>query len=116
MDNEVRREGTFIMKLEFSGTLDSYGGGLCDVSPTIDGTNIINEINKTFPSDENVTVYFGAEPIKEGPLWACHGFGGTEVTPAESPMIIVGDRDLIRDLNEYDGREVLLVIESKENK
>jgi hypothetical protein len=107
------------MKVEFSGELDAYGydTDLCDYSPTIAGRNVVSELLDAFgqkwgADKPEVVVYLGVEPVKTGPLWALHGFKGTEVTPPESPEISVGDWDLLKRLGELDGREVLLVVES----
>ena len=105
-------------RLEFSGEVDAYGydTGLCDVSPVIGGENVVSRLQKEFGhevfSKPEVTVYLGAEPLKTGPLWTLHGFGGTDVTPPESPEIKVGDLDLLGELRDLDGREVVLIVES----
>lgn len=109
--------------LELAGVVDAYGGGLCDVGPRIGGVDVIEAIDKRWPPSHGnrgkrdvVRVFLGVEPVAEGPLWALHGFGGTDVTPADSPEITVGDYDLIYALNDLDGREVLLVVEDAEKR
>lgn len=88
-------------RLELSGEVDSWGSrGLTNVSPTIGGVHVIDKLFETFDlrtplEREQVTVYLGVEPLKTGPLWAAGGFGGTDVTPPESPEIKVGDLDLV---------------------
>jgi hypothetical protein len=108
-------------RLEFSGEVDvdAWGGSqhICDVSPVIGGENVVKRLNEVFGArwgadKPNVTVYLGVEPLKTGPLWAVHGFGGTDVTPPEGAEIEVGDFDLIGKLRDLDEREVVLVIES----
>lgn len=103
-------------RIEFSGEVDAYGEDtdLTSLSPTIGGENVVSRLQNEFRSDPfrkpEVTVYLGVEPLKTGPLWALHGFGGTDVTPPESPEIKVGDLNLIDKLRDLDGREVLLIV------
>lgn len=107
------------MRLELEGTVDFYAWDadqhICDVSPTIGGENLVTRLQDAFGAGyterTEVRVLLGVEPVREGPLWACHGFGGTDVTPYESPEVRVGDWDLLEDLRALDGREVLLVVE-----
>lgn len=104
--------------LLFEGEVDAYGydTDLCDVSPTIGGRNVIGEVEVIWPwrgsgaPKPEVEVLLGVEPIATGRLWTLHGFGGTEVTPAEPPEFTVGEFDLIARLRELDGRTVALLI------
>lgn len=110
---------TAAMRLELLGEVDTYGAEWPNSGPTIGGVDLIAELETRFPSKPwrgtgavaNVRVYLGVEPVAEGPLWACHGFGGTDVTPPESPEIRVGDTDLFRWLDDLDGRVILLIVE-----
>jgi hypothetical protein len=110
--------GVVAKRLEFSGEVDAYGydTDLCDKSPVIGGENVVSRLQKEFGqevfSKPEVTVYLGAEPLKTGPLWTLHGFGGTDVTPPESPEIKVGDLDLIGELRNLEGRQVVLIVEA----
>ena len=110
-------EARAVKRIEFSGEVDAWGydTGLCNVSPVIGGENVVSRLQDEWGLDvfrePEVTVYLGVEPLKTGPLWALHGFGGTDVTPPEPPEIRVGDLDLIKRLRELDEREVLLVVE-----
>ena len=98
-------------ELRLEGIVDVYGDADLFTSPIIGGQDVIGEIEKCWPHRKKVTVYLGAEPAREGPLWTSYGFAGTDVTPPESPMIEVGDFDLLKRLRDLDGRHVLLVIE-----
>lgn len=102
--------------LELSGTVDYYAGGLCDVGPRVGGLDVIAQIAERWPYRHGggtpaVKVFLGVEPIATGPVWAIHGFGGTDVTPYECPEITVGGIDLLNRLEALDGREVLLIVE-----
>lgn len=101
--------------LQFSGIVEIDRGGLCDVGPRVGDVDIIEVIEGRYPyrtgHRPQVRVFLGVEPVATGPLWAIHGFAGTDVTPYESPEITVGDYDLLERLNDLEGREVLLVIE-----
>jgi hypothetical protein len=105
-------------RLKFSGEVDAWGydTDLCDKSPVIGGENVVSRLQKEFGHEvfdkPGVTVYLGAEPLTTGPLWTLHGFGGSDVTPPESPEIKVGDLDLISELRDLDGREVVMVVEA----
>jgi hypothetical protein len=104
-------------ELRFEGVVDYWEGGLLDVGPRIGERDVIGEIEELWPwsssssKDREVRVTLGVEPLAEGPLWAIHGFGGTDVTPPESPEITVGDFDLLKRLYDLDGRDVILIVE-----
>lgn len=102
-------------QLQLSGEVDAYGGGMCTTSPEVGGRNVVSEIEEmwggVYPEGPHVRVLLGVEPIADGHLSALHGFGGTDVTPPESPVIEVGDIDLLDKLRDLDGRTVILIIE-----
>jgi hypothetical protein len=101
-------------KIQFSGIVDAYGGGSWSATDaSIGGTSVIEGLERTFGirSDINVNVWLGIESVASGVLYAHNGFGGTDVTPPESPVIEIGDIDLINRLADLDGREVVLIVE-----
>lgn len=104
-------------ELKFSGTLDLYSGvDFCNTGPFIAGRDVIGEIMDIWSwghEPHDVKVFLGVEPIAEGRLWAIHGFGGTDVTPPESPEITVGGIEIIPKLWDLDGREILLIIQGE---
>lgn len=102
--------------LKLEGIVQYYAGELCSVGPRIGGADLIDALDDHWPygagdSRPAVKVYLGVEPVATGPLWAIHGFGGTEVTPPEWPAITVGDFSLMDRLRDLDGRHVLLIVE-----
>lgn len=102
-------------ELKFEGEVNGWGGSLTDTSPEIGDRHVIHELEGTFGDlwrdRPNVRVLLGVEPLAEGPLQAMTGFGGTDVTPPDSPVIEVGGFDLLNKLHDLDGRTVVLVIE-----
>lgn len=103
-------------KVEFKGVVERYGvGDLTATDVEVGGTLVIatleEEFGNTWARRPAVKVFLGVEPLAEGPLWTCAGFGGTDVTPPDSPEIMVGDYDLLNKLTELDEREVLLIVE-----
>lgn len=105
-------------ELKFEGECEPYGGEWSATSPEIGGRHVINEIDAVFgsyPQKPNLKVYLGVEPkpplCAEGETFTSTGFGGTDVTPADSPEIMVGGLDLMDKLYDLDGRHVLLIIE-----
>lgn len=105
-------------KLELAGTVDTS----CDemwYGPRIGGVNVIERIDELWPHRGTVKVYLGIEPqppeeSATGKLGAGFGFSGTEVTPGDAPIIMVGGFDLMNELEELDDREVLLIIEDEQ--
>lgn len=108
----------FCGELRLAGKVDAYAYDARGMSADfkIGDEFVIAAIDKRFPhkwgNTQNVRVYLGVEPVKEGPLWAEAGFCGTDVTPPDLPEIRVGDYDLLADLKKLDGREVLLIVEA----
>jgi hypothetical protein len=101
--------------LRFDGELDMYGGDRWATGPEIGGRDVIKEIENVWPYRSNhrhqVRVTLGVEPVARGGLWAIHGWGGTEITPPDSPEITIGGFDLLDRLRNLDGRYVILIIE-----
>lgn len=100
------------MRLEFEGKLeldDFVGSELYNLGPTINGRDVIKEIDETFRG-KGVTVLFGIDPVAEGDVYASKGWGGTDVTPGDPPELYVGNIDLLAKLYGYDGRTVALII------
>lgn len=108
-------------EIQFSGALDAYGGGL-HWAPHIADRDILDEIavmwpRKTYGIRPSLKVFLGTQPNPnsgvqmEGDFRSCHGFGGTDVTPADPPEIKVGDIDLFAELRNHDGEVVLLIVE-----
>lgn len=109
-------ENTF-RRVEIAGVVEVHAGGLCDRGPRIGEVDVVGALEHAWPYPAggrapNVKVWLGVEPVKTGPLWAIHGFWGTDATPPELPEITVGDYDLIERLTELDGREVVLIVEA----
>jgi hypothetical protein len=105
-------------KLELSGIVDAYGwdsqGNWPSTSPVVGGVRVIDALEETFGAAKSrVRVWLGVEALASGKLWTCHGFAGTDVTPAESPEISVGDIDVLDRLRDLDEREVVLIIEDE---
>jgi hypothetical protein len=104
-------------RLELAGVLDLYSGSMADTGPRIGGVDVISALDERFPRryDERprMKVWLGVEPVADGALWAIHGFGGTDITPARMPEITVGGLNILERLDDLDGREVLLIVEAR---
>jgi hypothetical protein len=101
-------------ELKFEGEVDAYGGGSWSATDVrIGDRDVIDEIGRTWPrsGESQVRVMLGVEPVATGALSTYTGFGGTDVTPADPPEIMVGDIDLVARLRDLDGRTVILFIE-----
>lgn len=109
-------------EVRFDGVLDFAGDDCVCTSPTIGGRRVIDELDEAFGAvysfatgltvQRVVKVTLGVEPLAEGVLETATGFGGTDVTPTELPEIKVGGVDVLDHLDDLDGREVILIVES----
>lgn len=105
-----------------------FEGVVTDLWPTMIGDrDVYAEVEDKWPFRDGhgkaavhtLKVMLGVEPPKSGILLAAAaghlyqspGFHGTEVTPPELPEIFIGNFELLKKLNELDGRTVLLIIE-----
>jgi hypothetical protein len=100
-------------QVRFEGVVDSHDCWGMSTGPSVDGVDVITVIRSKWPEKyPNVRVTLGIEPVAEGMLVAIfHGFTGTDVTPGDPPEIIIGDIDLVKNLYDLDGREVILIVE-----
>ncbi len=112
------RESNEPRRLRLDGIVAELGGGLTETSPLIGESNVITEIDEIwgFGARSHVRVWLGVDPEEPQPeatgdLSAYHGFGGTDVTPADSPEILIGGFNLVWRLMDFDGRHVTLIIE-----
>lgn len=102
-------------EVRFDGEVDAYDWSR-DMSafPSIGGRNVIDEVEAAFPQGRDVKVTLAIEPVPQawvGALISEMGWTGTEVTPGDPPVIRVGDVDVLKQLREFDGRTVILIVE-----
>lgn len=96
-------------RMMFAGLLD------CDASVEIGGRDVIVALEESGFDRPQVTVLLmvEGEPHEQfdGKLDADRGWAGTDVTPGDPPIVMVGGSDLLRRLQEFDGRQVALEVE-----
>lgn len=106
------------MRVEFAGTVEL--GDECRLERLglngaihIGGVDIVDAIAEE-KFGKYVNVYLNGEYIANGEVVTATGWGYSEYTPMDEDRLLVGDCDLIDRLNDLEGEDVRLVIESYE--
>lgn len=109
-----------VKTIELTGTVDVDGNcenghdkGHWGNAPTIGGRCVVCAIESMERNLAIMLAYGGDEALYRGHAWADHGSRGwSSWTPAEPPMIVVGDFDLRERLAELDGKMVHLRLDA----